>query len=154
MRPLQGLLGAQTLGDVDREHDDPEDLAVLAAIWDLVGADPALLSGSGCQDLDDAQLRCSAADDLEIVSIVLLRLLRVEVVYRASLDLLDRHPPRLRCQTVGAQDAILTVLVPDERRHRVGEHLHVARGRKADSTPASRSTSRGAHCKHAALGIT
>src|SRR5262249_48904969 len=59
MRALQGLLGAHALGDVDGEHDDPDDLAILAAIRDLVGADPALLSGSSGQDLDDAQTTAS-----------------------------------------------------------------------------------------------
>ena len=56
-RALEGRLGALVVGDVDREHDDADDLAVLVARRNLVGAYPALLARAGAQGFDDAELR-------------------------------------------------------------------------------------------------
>jgi hypothetical protein len=65
---LQRLLGQLPIHDVDGEHDDADDLALLVAIGDLVRPHPPLLARRRLHLLDDAELRPARLDHLEVVA--------------------------------------------------------------------------------------
>ena len=120
---LQRGLGTLMVGDVDGENDDADDLTPFVAVRNLVGAHPALLPGRGLHRLDDARFGFARSDHLAIVAMVLFRLVRIELISRFANELRGRALDRLRRGAVGAQDAIVAVLVPDHRRDRVQHEL-------------------------------
>jgi hypothetical protein len=107
------------IGHVDGKDDDADDLALFVAQRDLVGAHPALFSGADRDLLEDPELRLPEADHLEVVAVVLSGLVGVEVVRRRADQVGGTFADRLGRGTVGPQDAVLRVLVPDHGGNRV-----------------------------------
>jgi hypothetical protein len=124
LRAAQRLLGAAVGGDVDREHDDADDGARVVAVGHLVGAHPQPAARAVGVALEDAELRLAGADDLQVVGVQRGgQLGGEELLGGVALQLGGRAPHRRGGGGVGAQDAVVRVLVDDDGRHGVEDDL-------------------------------
>jgi hypothetical protein len=112
-------LGPAPVGDVRGEDHDPDDLAGLVPMGDLVGPDEPLVPPRRGHLLDHAEARFPRTDDLEVVGVEARGLAGVGFVDRSAFELVHRPAHPVRRRLVEAEDPVLPVLVEDHRGHGV-----------------------------------
>ncbi len=139
---VERLFGPLDLGHVDGKDDHAGDATRFIQGGNLVGADDPFFAGRGGVGLENAQFRLAGRDDFQVVTMIGRRFFRVEFVAGSAFQRADRLIERVCGRLVEPQNAVLSVLVPDHRGHRVQHHPPFALQRAQAGGPRIRFVAR------------